>query len=99
MGLKSPESQHTTYCGEITFLNCQNEFFETFGSSSFLLNEKPNNSGPEECMTRVRDYAGICILDVFLAICREDYVGAEDVGSKRKSVHEICKIVSDLKQE
>ena len=34
-----------------------------------------------------------------MAICLEDYVGIEDVGSKRKLVHEICKIISYLKQD
>jgi len=50
-------------------------------------------------MTRVRDYADKCMLDVFLAIYREDYVGAEDVGSKQKLVHEICKVILDIEQE
>ena len=36
---------------------------------------------------------------VFLAICREDCVGAEDLSSKRKLVHEICKIVLSIEEE
>jgi len=39
------------------------------------------------------------MLDVFLAVCCEDYVGAEDVGSKRKLGHEICKIMLSIEQE
>jgi len=63
------------------------------------LNEKPIGNGTAECMTCIRDYADKCTLDVFLAICGEDYVGAEDVGSKRKLVHEICKRILSIEQE
>ena len=31
------------------------------------------------------------MLDIFLEICREDYVGGDDAGSKSKLVHEVCK--------
>ena len=34
-----------------------------------------------------------------MAIFQEDCVGDEDVGSKRKLVHEICKIILDLRQD
>ena len=99
MRLNSSGSRRTTYFGELSFLDCQDKLSETFGSSPFLMNERPANSGPGGCMTYVRDYADTCMLDVFMAICWEEYVGAEDVGSKRKLMHEICKIISDLRQE
>lgn len=34
------------------------------------------------------------MLEIFIDICRDDYVGSEDISSKRKLVHEICKIIS-----
>ena len=46
-----------------------------------------------------QDYADKRMLDVFLAISQNDYVGEEDVDSKRTLVHKVCKIISDLKQE
>jgi len=99
VGLKQSGSQRSTYCGDLTFLDCQNTFVETFGTSPFLLNEKPIDNGAAGCMTCVRDYADKCMLDVFLAICCEDYVGVEDVDSKRKLVHEISKIILSIEQE
>ena len=99
VGLISSGSRCTTYCGEISFLDYQDKFLETFGSSPFLMNERPAHSGPVECITRVRNHADKYMLDVFIEICWEDYVGAEDVGSKGKLVQEICKIISDLRQE
>ena len=39
------------------------------------------------------------MLDVFFQICRDDYVGGDDAGSKGKLIHEICKSLTKLKQE
>jgi len=99
VGLKTSGSQRSTYCGDLPFLDYQDKFVKSFRLSPFLLNEKPNTNGTVECMICVRAYADKYILDIFLVICREDYVGAEDVGSKRKLVHEICKFILDIKQE
>jgi len=99
VGLKYSGSQRYTYCGDLTFLDCQIKFMDTFGSSPFLLNQKPIGNGAAECMTCVRDYVDKCMLGVFLAICREDYVEAEDVGSKRKLVREICNLILNIEQE
>ena len=49
-------------------------------------------------MSRVRDYADGCLLDVFLEVCREDYVGRVDKNARKKLVHPICKNISEIKQ-
>ena len=37
------------------------------------------------------------MLNIFLEICREDYVGGDDAGSKSKLVHEVYKQISLIK--
>ena len=39
------------------------------------------------------------MFDVFLTICREDYVGADDGTSDSKMVYEICKKMFKLRME
>ena len=52
-----------------------------------------------ECLKRVCTHSGKYMLDIFLEICREDYVGDGDASSKRKLVHEICKQLSLIKMK
>ena len=39
------------------------------------------------------------MLDIFLEICREDYVGDDDASSKSKLAHEICKQLNLIKMK
>ena len=39
----------------------------------------------------LRDYIDKCMFDMFLHICRQDYVGADDGTSISKMAHAICK--------
>ena len=48
---------------------------------------------------KARPHADKCMLDVFIQICRDDYVGGSDTGSRGKLIHEICKSLTNLRQE
>jgi len=50
-----------------------------------------------DCLFRICTYAHRCMLDIFLEICREDYVGGADTGSNNKLVHEVCKQLGLIK--
>ena len=99
VGTPLSNSVRTTYCGVLTFLDSQKGFDNTFGSNSLLLNSQPDSNNPASYLKRVRIYADRCMLDVFIEICRDDYVGAVDAGAERKQVHEICKTITELRQE
>lgn len=88
----------TTYCGVMTFLDCQKYFDTTFDLSPGLLNAQPDKNNPASFLKRVHTYADCCILDVFITIYRDNYAGPEDIRSERKQVHEIYKIITKLRQ-
>ena len=88
-----------SYFGSLNFLDCQQAFFTTFGHQPPILAAYPLSTTACDILGRVRAYADKCMLDVFLELCREDYVGGFDVSSKRKLVHEICKIIGGMTQE
>ena len=87
----------SSFFGSTSFLDDQMIFDATFGSNPLILDSQPTKSGPVDCLTRVRTYADKCMFDIFLEICREDYVGGDDAGSKSKLVHEICKQIGNIK--
>ena len=88
----SPFSASTvsSFFGSMSFLDAQDSFDNVFGLKPFILDTQPVRGTPVDCLSRVRNYADKCMLDIFLEICREDYVGGADAGSKNKLVHEVC---------
>ena len=96
-GNPSASATISSFFGPMTFLDTQNVFKTIFGHDPIILDTEPVKGTPVECLTRVRTYADKCMLDIFLEICREDYVGGDDAGSKSKLVHEICKQLSLIK--
>ena len=81
----------------MSFLDAQDLFDEMFGLKPLILDTQPVKGTPVECLSQVRTYADKCMLDIFLEMCREDYVGGDDAGSKIKLVHEVCKQLSLIK--
>ena len=83
----------------MTFLDDQKEFDQIFGLNPIILGVNPITGSSSDCLKKARLYADKCMLDVFIQICRDDYVGGDDAGSKGKLIHEICKSLTRLKQE
>ena len=81
----------------MTFVDTQNIFNGIFGKNPIILDTQPIKGTPVECLKRVCIYADKFILDILLEICRDDYVGGDDAGSKRKLVHDIYKQLSLIK--
>ena len=81
----------------MSFLDAQNLFDDIFELISLILDTQPVKGTPAECLSRVRTYADKCVLNIFLEICKEDYVAGDDAGSRSKVVHEICKKLGLIK--
>ena len=47
-----------------------------------ILGVNPITGSPSECLKKARLYADKCMLNVFLHICKDDYVGGDDAGSQ-----------------
>ena len=87
----------SSFFGSISLLDEQDVFDNTFGLTPLILYIQPMKFTPVEYFSRVRTYAEKCMLDIFLKICREDYVGSDDAGSKSKLVHEVYKKIGIIK--
>ena len=57
------------------FLDNQDAFLQSFGIAPVHLPEKQNNSKYSSCQRILRDYREKCKLDIFLHLCRLNYVG------------------------
>ena len=66
----------------MTFLDDQSIFENTFNTDPLILRTSPTNGTSSNCLKCVRTYADKCMLDIFIEICREDYVGGNYAGSK-----------------
>ena len=89
----------TSYFGTIDFLNSQDIFDAICGKISTILNVQPANNSPINFLPHMRLYADKCMLDIFLSICHENYVGFIDSSVKGILVHKICQYILELCQE
>ena len=74
-GSNSSSGTITSYFGTITFLDDQKEFDDVFGKNSIILGKNPFTESSSDCLMKVCLYADKCMLDVFLQICKDYYVG------------------------
>ena len=98
VGNLATKSVVTSYFGELIFLDSQDAFNEVFGNNPTIVGTKPASDNKLSCMGPVRQYADSCLLDVFLDVCHQDYVGRADTNTRKKLMHEICKNITDLRQ-
>ena len=83
-GSPSLESTVSSFFGSISYLDTQNLFDDIFGWSPLILDTQPVKDTPVEYISRFHTYADKCMLGICFEICREDYVGGNDAGSKSK---------------
>jgi len=89
----------TGFFGPMSFLDDQRVFDSVSGKNLIILGLNPHDNSLSNCLTKARLYAEKCILDMFLHICKEDYIGGNNASSEGKLIHEICKSISSLWQE
>ena len=98
VGNQSTKSLITSYFGDLDFLDNQDKFDGVFGKAPLIIGTRPASEINVSCMGRAQKYADDCLLDVFLDVCRQDYVGRVDINARKKLVHAICKNIADLLQ-
>ena len=85
------------YYGDMTFLDNDANFTKTFGDHPTMLPEKPLDSNHVTVHQKIHAYAELCKLDIFMHLCKLDYVGADNVDPGLNVV-EVCRQISSLKQ-
>ena len=83
----------------MSFLDDQESFASVFGNKPQLLGSDPSRLDTRDIGDKLRSYADKCMFNIFLNICREDYVGTDDGTSDSKMVYEICKKIAELRME
>ena len=87
------------YFGSLEFLDTQTTFDVIFGIEPVILDTQLASNNSVSYLEHIHVYADTYIMDVFLDICRDDYVGGVNNGSKKKLVYEICKSILDIRQD
>jgi hypothetical protein len=87
----------TGYFGELTFLDDQQVFQDTFGVQPLILPFWPNDPAehPKEALVALSDK---CYLRCFLDQCQLDYVGEESDLDNAKALQEITSAIHRLQQ-
>ena len=67
------------YYGSCEFLDGQIGFVSAFESCPVIMPENLNNNNYATCGKILREYGEICKLDIFLHLCRLNYVGHDKV--------------------
>ena len=100
MGLSSVGNSATiSYFGPMTFLDYQFSFTSVFDPKPQFFGPNSSRLDTGDISEKIRVYAEKCMFDVFLTICREDYVVTDDGTSDSKMIHEICQRLSKLRME
>ena len=85
------------YYGGMNFLDNQEEFTKTFGSSPTLLPSKPIDNDNGSTISTLHTYSGKCQLDIFMYLCMLDFVGHDKINPSL-NLFEVCRKISELKQ-
>ena len=82
--------------GGMDFLDDQTKFVTCFGDFPAIIPEKPTDSNVLTTRKLLTEYADNYKLDIFMYLCRLDYVGhaVVDIGL---NVQEVCRQISDIK--
>jgi hypothetical protein len=98
-----------SYYGSLAFVDEQHVFDSVFGPNPTMLqvtrlSQINSDSGSDSissispAIKHLHTYIEKCHFDVFVEICKMDYVGLTDPASDQKATQEICKKISSLNQ-
>ena len=79
------------------FLNDHAAFEDTFGVKPMLLGNSPTKLDNKDTREKISGYADKCIFEVFLELCRADYVGGLFGNSEVNMIREVCKNIGEIK--
>ena len=63
------------FFGDLTFLDSQDKFEDTFGMNPRIMPMIPTGSDIHVIQKLLRDFSEACRLDIFMHLCMMDYVG------------------------
>ena len=94
----------TTYHGPLDFVDVQTTFTSTFGSAPPLLHINHHSltsagspiKNPNLVPQILNDFFNWCKYDIFVCICRDNYVGYGYVPDNSQAMQEICKKINAL---
>ena len=66
-------------------------FFSKFGEEEVLIPSTRIKISAKSARDNLDDYSNKCMFDVFLSICKSDYVGDTTKGYENRLVHDIYK--------
>ena len=81
----------------MSFLDSEEKINQTFGDHPAMLSERPWDSNNMATSKLLQYYAELCKLDIFMHLCKLDYVGEDNVESVLNVV-EVCCHISKLKK-
>ena len=98
-----------SFYGSLGFVDNQDIFDNIFGIQPTILqitrlSHINSNLGADSisctspAINKLHEYIDKCHLDIFVSVCRDDYVGLSDPASTQQATQEICKNFSVLKQ-
>lgn len=88
-----------SYFGPMSFLDDHSSFVSIFGEKVQLLGRNPSCLDMGGVGDTLRLYVKIYMFDVFLVICREDYIGTGHSTLDSNMVYEICNWLAKLRVE
>ena len=100
LGLSNSNSGNiVSYFGSMVFLDNQAVFDDIFGTKPMLPENNSTKLDSKDTREKISGYADKCIFEVFLELCRADYVGEVFGDSEVKMVREVCKNIGEIKME
>ena len=92
-----------SWFGDPDFLDDNHVFVKEFGTlCPQIFPSQPNLSFEDKqdgAMQAIQVYAEKCMFDVFLELCRTDYVGSDDAVDNSLAIQEVCSNITALKQK
>ena len=104
----SAKTEYSFY-GLLAFVDNQAVFDTTFGNHPTMLqitrlSQTNSNAGTNSitntstAIKKLPNYIDKCHFDIFVAICKADYIGISDPVSEQRATQEICKKITKLHQ-
>ena len=82
------------------FLDCQDSIYFAFGSNPNIYSTSPCKQELIDSVDiRIADFTNKYVFDIFLGICKTDYVGIDDEYLEGKLIHEICKQITGIRMD
>ena len=90
---KKLSTANTGYFWPLTFLDSQEEFSDTLGIQAMMYHTFEKYDEAHNALRELEQFVDACQLDVFIFVCRMEYVGT-DTDDTTFYVQEVCNEIS-----